>query len=188
MRLSSGEGWSGLSEFDISESDIIENFENSLDPRKSDEEIERFFDGHPQNFGDGFSFEFHIKGFGIVPTSVTGFALDVHIGEEVHFDLLDSAPLTGFTSSTARIETESSDTIAPLLCLERAREHLTDMGKYARIRGDIGMRCSSDGRLINDDGLVSVFRSLYTFHFPDLDHITRRKFIDEVRSDDIHDE
>ena len=177
-----------MSELDVTEPDVVQHLEYPFDTRKGREKIEGLFDRHPEDFGDGFAFEFHIERLRIIPTPPTCFTLDIDIGEEVHLNLLHSTSFTRLTSSSAGIEAESSDTVASLLCFERAREHFSDVGEYTCVRSDVGMWSSSNRGLIDDNCLVSMFGSSNIFDLAYIDSMSGTQLICEIRSDRIHDE
>lgn len=177
-----------MTDLDISEADIVQDFQHAPDARKSGKKIKRLLDGHSENVGDGFSLELYLQCFHIVTAPVTGFALDGDIGKEVHLDLLDSAPLTRFAASSFGIETESPDIVPAPLCLERAREHFANRGEYPRVRGNIGVWRPSDRGLVDNDGFVSLFRSLDGLYLSDGNGISHAEFIGEMVGEYIHNE
>ena len=60
LRLSARERGCRLSECDIAETDIDEDIENTLDPRKADKKYTRILDRHREYFGDIFSLELYL--------------------------------------------------------------------------------------------------------------------------------
>ena len=89
---------------DIPESDIDEDLENSLNPRKRGKKCRGFIDRHVEDFSDIFSFELNPQGFTIVSHPLASITLDIDIREEVHLDLLGSTPLTDLTATTLGVE------------------------------------------------------------------------------------
>ena len=60
-----------MSQSDISESDIDEDIEYPLDPRKTDKKSTRILDRHIQYLRDIFSLELYMEGLTIIPAPTT---------------------------------------------------------------------------------------------------------------------
>ena len=187
LRLSTRERRCGLSESDIPETDIDEDIEHSLDPWEADEEGTRILDRHIEYFGDIFSLELYLKGLVVVSGPTTRFTLDINIREEMHLDLLGSAPLTDLTTTSLGIETKSPRTKSSLLSVERCGEYLTNMGEESGIGGDIGVWSFANRGLIDDDRLVDMIDSLDAVMATDLAS-TRIKMVHQVVREDVDDE
>ena len=106
----------------------------------------------------------------------------------MHLDLLDPTSFTGLTSSSFGIETESSDPVPTLLCFKRCREDFTDMGKEPRIGSDIGMRSTTNRRLIDQDDFIQLLGSFYLRDLSYCDSISCAQFICQMRGEYIHDQ
>src|ERR1700688_4832459 len=76
--------------------------------------------GEVEEVGDAVAVEFDGEGFLIVTTSVTYFAEDVDVGQEVHLDAALAFALAGFAASALDVEGESTGLVA---ALARFREH-----------------------------------------------------------------
>ena len=91
----------------IVESDAMERFHALADSGDGLEELESFFDGHVENVGDGLFSECDFESFAIVSFSSACVALDVDVGEEMHFDTENAVALAGFATPAFDIEGES---------------------------------------------------------------------------------
>jgi hypothetical protein len=159
LRFASGKGRCRLSEGNVSETDVDEHLKYPRDSGKRRKEREGFLAGHRKHFGDGFSFEFDFERFGIVPASLAGFAFDVHVREEVHFNLLHSRAFAYFATSALGVERKPSRSVSAFFRFEGGGEHLPYVGEKPRVGGNVGMGRASDGRLVDDDGFVQVVHS-----------------------------
>jgi hypothetical protein len=74
---------------------------------------------------------FHGERLGVVAAAAAGVALDPHIGQKVHFDLLLPHPLAGFAPPALLVEAEPSRVIAAHLRLRQAGEQFADEVKHA---------------------------------------------------------
>lgn len=159
LGFASGKGRCRLSEGNVSETDVDEHLEHPRDSGKRRKEREGFLAGHRKHFGNGFPFEFHFERFGIVPASLAGFAFDVDVGKEVHFDLLHSRAFAYFATPPLGVEGEPPRSVSAFFRFEGGGEHLPYVGEKPSVGGDVGVGRASDGRLVDDDGLVQVVHS-----------------------------
>ncbi len=116
-------------------------------------------DAHGQHVGDGVALVAHRQRLRVVALTVTNVALDPHVRQEVHLDLLLAVALAGFASAARLVEAEALRTITTYLGLGQLREQLTNQVKHAGIRGRIRGRRVADGVLIDVDDLVDVLQT-----------------------------
>ena len=104
--------------------------------------------------------EFDGEGFLIVTAAVTDFALDVDVGEEVHFDAALAFALAGFAAAALNVEGEAAGFVAALAGFGEHGEEVADGGEDAGIGGGVGARGAADGGLVDADGFVDVVEAL----------------------------
>ena len=89
------------------------------------------------------------------------FAGNVHVRQEVHFDLQSAVALAGFTASALHIEGETARTVASYLRFLCFREQLTNRIPHARIRRRVRTWRTTDRRLINVDNLIEMLEATH---------------------------
>lgn len=156
-----------MPESDISESDIREDIEDTLDPRKCCKELTSIIDRHSEDIRDIFSLEFYIECFGIIPRATTALTFDIDIWEEVHLYLLHSASFTHFTSSSFCIEGEPPRAVPSFQGFMSGSKNLTNIGKYSCICGNIRVWCFPNRGLVDNDRFIHIFQSFDTSMFAD---------------------
>src|SRR5213075_2947611 len=155
------EGRRRLSEMDVSESYVVEQFEFRPDTRLMLEEIERLRDRQVEHIGDRLSFITDLQRFTIVPPAFTDLARDVDVGQEVHLDFHEPVALAGFAASAFDVEREPPRTVAAQLRLGQIGEQLANRREQAGVRRRIGARGATDRTLIDIDNLVDVVESFH---------------------------
>lgn len=160
-----------LTELDITKPHIMERLE--LAPKRGDlaEEFEGFIHGHLEHFVDVLALVGHLQRFAIVARTIAHFTIHVHIGEEVHLDLLLAVALARFAASTCNIEGETAWSVAARLALLRGSEEIADVVPEANVGCRVGTRGATDRALIDADHLVD---ELYPFELLELAHLAMR--------------
>ena len=120
LGFAAGERGGGLAEVDVAEADVDEGLEFLAGLGNVAEDGKRVFDGEVEDVGDGVAVEFDSEGFLIVTAAVTDFALDVDVGEEVHFDAALAFTLAGFAAAALNVEGEAAGFVAALAGFEGA--------------------------------------------------------------------
>ena len=123
----------------ISKTNNKENIQNSLDSRKSYEELACFFDCHSKHLCNIFTFELDLKSLIIISCSLTCFTLYIDIWEKVHLYFLSTTSFTYLTPSPSSIKRKSPWAKSTFLCIKRSCKYFTNIGKYSCVCGDIGM-------------------------------------------------
>ena len=72
-------------------------------------------------------------------------ALEVHVGEQLHLDMLKTIAAAGGAAAGAGVEAEGSGRVAALLRLGQSREQLAHRIERADMAGRIGTRGAADG-------------------------------------------
>ena len=67
-------------------------------------EVGSLRNGHIEDFGNVFALIFDLKSFPVVPRAMTDFTRDIHVGEEIHFNLDCPVAPTCFAPTAFNIE------------------------------------------------------------------------------------
>jgi hypothetical protein len=81
------------------------------------------------------------------------------VGRETHFDGLHSPPLTTRAAAVPRVEAKAGRSVDVRLGLQRFGEDLVDGAPEADVVGEAGSVCLADGRLVNLQHTVNVFKT-----------------------------
>ena len=92
--------------------------------------------------------------------TLTGIALDVDVGKEVHLDLDDAVPLAGLTAAALDVEGEAAGLVTTRFGFRETGEPVADRREGARVGGRVRARRAADGRLINVDDLIDAFQTV----------------------------
>ena len=129
LRLTSRKSGRGLTDLDISESDVKESLQLSLQLRKSVEEAYSLLNAHLENVVNIFSFISYVEGIAVVALSLADVALDVNVGEKIHLYALNAITLARLASAAANVKGESSRIVAASLCILRLGKEISYIGK-----------------------------------------------------------
>lgn len=156
LGFAAGESGGGLAELNIAETDFLNGFELRENSGDVGEEFNSFINRHVKNLGNIFPFVLDLEGFVVVAAAVASGAGDVDVGEEVHFDFVDTVALAGFAASALNIETEAAGFITAKFSFGLMGEKFADLVEDAGIGRDIGARGAANRGLVDDDTLVEV--------------------------------
>ena len=115
LSLPPRQGGGRLPQFDIAQADIHQHLQLFMNVGNRAEEIGGLLNRHGQHVGDRFVAVQHFQGFAVVAFAVALIAIDIHIGQEVHFDFQQSIALTGLTAPPLNIEGKTARQIAARL-------------------------------------------------------------------------
>ena len=178
----------GLSEGNVSEADVDEHLEHPGDSRERGKERERFFARHGEDLGNVFPFEADFERFRIVAAALTGFAFHVHVRKEVHFHFFHAGSFADFATPALGIEREPAGSVSAFFRFERRGEHFAYVGKKARIGRNVRVRGFSNGRLVDDHGLVELFHTLDFVAFPHVREGVLSEAPENPVGEDVHNE
>lgn len=156
LGFAAGEGGGRLAELDVAEADFLDGFELREDGGDVGKEFYGFVDSHVKNLGDVLPFILDLEGFVVVAAAVASGAGDVDVGEEVHFDFVDTVALAGFAASTLNIETEAAGFITAKFSFGLMSEKFADLIEDTGISRDVGTRGAANRGLVDDDTLVEM--------------------------------
>ena len=120
------------------------------------EEFEGFFGGLIEYLGDVATAIFDFEGLAVVAFAGTGFARDIDVGEEMHFDFLDAFAGARFAAATFDIETKSPCLVPAELGLGGGGEEIADVGEDSCVGGRITLGRAADATLVDDNGFVEM--------------------------------
>ena len=89
------------------------------------------FDGAFQNVGDGVALVLYGKRLDVVAALAADVASDINIGQEVHFDPLETVALAGFAAAALHVEAESAGLVTALTRFRKQREKVADRAESA---------------------------------------------------------
>src|ERR1039457_1905076 len=146
-----------LAKVDIAEPDIDQRLQLLADQWHVCKNGESVLNGEVENVSDGVALELYGQGLLVVATPIAHFALDVHVGHEIHFNPALPVTLAGLAPSAGHIEAESPRLIAALSGFRQHRKQVADRRKDLSICGGIRARGTTDRGLIDSDDLVQLF-------------------------------
>ena len=156
LGFAAGESGGGLAEVDVAEADIDEGLELDVDAGDVLEDGDGVFDGQIEEVGDAVAVELDRERFLIVTTSITYFAEDVDVGEEVHFDATLAFALAGFAAASDYVEGEAAGLVAALAGVGEHGEEISHRRKHSRIGSRVGAWGAADGGLVDLDDFVEL--------------------------------
>ena len=159
LGFAAGQGGGLLADFDIAEADFGEHRHLVADGGDGLEEFHRVLDRHVEHVGDAVALELHLQRFAIVARAVADVAGDIDVGEEVHLDLEHAVALAGFAAAALDVEAEAAGLVAARLAFGEASEPVADVGEGAGIGCRVGAGGAADGRLVDVDHLVAMFKA-----------------------------
>ncbi len=159
LRFATAEGGGGLAEVDVAQADVDEGLQLLIHLRDVGEYGQSIFNGEVEYVGDGVSVEFHREGFLIVAAAVADFAEHVDIGQEIHFDAALTISLARFAAASGDVEGKTPSLVAAFAGSGEHRKQITNGSEDAGVRGGVGSRRSTDGRLVDANGFVELIES-----------------------------
>ncbi len=146
-----------MTQFNISQAHILQNFQFAKYRGDIFKAIHRLIHCHFQNIGNSIAFVFHLQGFPVIAPALANLAGDVYVGQKVHLDLNDTVAGTGVTAPAANVETEPPRLIAAHPGFSSLGEQFADAVKSPGISGRIGPRGAPDR------GLIDIYYFIYGF-------------------------
>ena len=107
-------------------------------------ELHRFLNRHQQYVRDGLAFVLNFQCLTVVSFALANFARNVDVWQEVHLDLQNTVPFTGFTSTSFDIEAKPPLLITTNFGVRSFREQVPNHVKRARVCRWIRPRSPSD--------------------------------------------
>ena len=104
LTLASGKGVAGLAEFDVTQSDFLQDLNLIKYRGLILKELDCLIDGHIQNVCDALASETHLECFSVVALAPTFLARHEDIGQEVHLDGAVAVAATRFATTAFHVE------------------------------------------------------------------------------------
>ena len=123
-----------LAKPDVAQADIDQSLHVSGNDRLVREEINSLSNWHIQNVSDRLTLEHDVKSVSVISRALTNLTLNIHIGQEVHFDFDGSITRAGFTSSALHVERKTSWHVTTNFCLSRRCKELSNIVKHPGVR------------------------------------------------------
>ena len=123
-------------------------------------ECQCFVHRHLEDVGDRLAVERHFEHFGTETFAVAIGAAQIHVGQELHLDVLEAVAAAGRAATVARIEAERGASVATLFCERRLREEIANRIEGADVTCGIRARRATDRRLIHHDHVTDQLVSV----------------------------
>jgi hypothetical protein len=134
-----------------------------FDFRKFIEKSHSIFDSHSENIRYGFIMKMDFPHEMIVsrtPTRLTGY---MHVRKKMHLNFSDTITFASITASLFCVETKMSWSISPCSCFKRLSKNIPDISKNSSIGSGIRTRGFTNWHLVNNNYLIELFISCYSF-------------------------
>ena len=156
LGFAAGERGGGLAEMDVAEAYVDEGLQLLVDGGDVFEDGDGVFDRQVEQVGDAVAVELYRERLLIVAASVTYFAEDVDVGQEVHLDAALAFALAGLAAAALHVEGEAAGLVAALARLGQHGEEVAHGGEDAGVGRGVRTRGAADGGLIDLDDLVEL--------------------------------
>ena len=134
----------------------MEGFQLAVDFGVRFKEGDGFVDGHVEHVGNALAFVAYFQSFAVVAFAVADFAVDIHIGKEVHLNGAYSGTFAVFAAASTHIEREPAGFVAADAGTGELGEERADVVEDANIGGGIAARSAADGRLVDFNNFVDM--------------------------------
>ena len=112
LRFATGQRRRVLAEANVGKSNVHECVQLLRDHWYVLEKYGGIFNRHLQHFVDVLALVTQLESFAVVALAAANIAPNVHVGQEMHFDLNDAVALASFATTTLDVKTESSGQVA----------------------------------------------------------------------------
>ena len=151
LRFAPRERRGGLPQREIIEADRAQRRQKAADAGNVLEQLVRLADRHFEHVGDRMPAIGHAQRLAVVALAVARFALDPHVGQEVHLNALLAVPLAIVAAAPRPIEAEAGRLISADPRLGQPGEQFADRIEDARVsrrvrRGRVPQRLLVDAR------------------------------------------
>src|SRR5882757_6500711 len=156
LGFAAGECGGGLAETDVTEADLVEDVELVDDFWVPGEVDEGLFDGHVEDVVDAFAFVLDVEDLGFVTSSVTFFAGELNVGEELHLDGDGAVAFADVAAAAGDVEGEVAGAEAAALGVGLGGEEGADVVERFDVGDGVGVWGAADGGLVDEDDVVEV--------------------------------
>ena len=121
---------------------------------------------HVQHFGNIFALVQDLKGLTVIACAITDFTRNIHIRQEVHFNLDGAIALAGFTATALNVEAKPAGLVSTHLGLLGFGKKVTDLVEHARISSRVRPGGTPNRRLVNLHEFVQVLNAFHAHRAP----------------------
>src|SRR5262245_2516437 len=137
LRFAAAERRRGLAKRQIAETDVVQAREHAMDGRKILEEGKAVSDRQVKHVGDGEAFVQDGKRLAIEALAFAHGAVDEQVGEEFHFQPLETLALTLFAAAAGDVEAEAVGLEAELFGFLGGGKNLANLVEDAGVGGSV---------------------------------------------------
>ena len=163
LGFAAGECRRRLAQGQVTETDVLHQFQRVKNRRDRREELNGFIDFHLENFTDAFAFPLHFQGLVVKAHRIAYVAVNLHIRQEAHFQGFNALAFTSFTAAALHIEGEAGGGVAASLCFFGLSKEFTDIVPETDVCGRARTRCLADRSLVYFKDAVNRFPAGDTF-------------------------
>src|SRR5215468_2681802 len=168
LRLAAGERRRRLAQPQVTESDVVEDFQLAGDAVAVREEGHRLADGHVQNLVDVPAPVFDVEDRRLEPGAFALLANQLDVGQELHLDGDSPVALAHVAPPARNVEREMAGVVASRLGLARRGEGFADRVVDLDIGHRIRPRGAPDRRLVDEDYVIDEFAAVEMREISDL--------------------
>ena len=161
LRLAAAERGHRLAEAHVIEAHVDDGLQARQDLAVGLEPVRGFGEGERQHVGDGKplrpAHQLHVEHGRAVARAVAVGAAQVHVREELHLHVLETAAAAGGAAAIARVEAEGAGGVAALArqwCLGEQRAQSIE---GAHVAGRVAARRLADGALVHENRVSQLF-------------------------------
>ncbi len=164
LRLAARKSGHRLAELHILQANIRERRQSRGDLPGVLEELERFRHRHIQCVGDTCAsavrtFALDLQHLVAIAAAVAIGTAQIHVGEELHLDMLEAVTTAGRAATIARVEAERAGGVLALLCDRLCGKQGPDGVEGSHVARGIRASGAADRALIDHDHVVDELRS-----------------------------
>ena len=128
--------------------------------RNAFKKFNTLIDCHIQHIANRFALKTDFKRFAVIAPAIAFVAMDIYIGEEIHFDHFHSGTFTLFATPPFYIKRESTRFVTPYFCFGQKCKKIPDIGENTCISDRVRAGRTSNRRLIDLHHLVNMLNTL----------------------------
>ena len=135
--------------------------------RDARKKIARFFDRHIEHVVDIFAFIRYVERFFVKALSAANVALNVHVGQKIHFNDDSPRSLTIFAPAALYVKAESARAVASRFRFGKRCKEIAYAAEKPDVCRGVRPRRAPDGALIDIDNFVDIRNAFDLFEFAD---------------------
>ena len=168
LGLAARQGGHGLAKLQVVETDLDQRLQAALDLGGGAEEVGGLAHGHFQHVDDGglhraghgsavaAAADAHVLDLGAEAPAVAVGAAQVHVGQELHLDVLEAVAAAGGAAAVAAVEAEDARGVAAFAGQLGGGKLLADQVEGADVADRVAAGGLADGGLVDEDHAVDL--------------------------------